>query len=61
MNPSFTVIGDLYNCLFSAQISNPEVLVNYQVWNQIKANLPKGYKLPDPVIVDILNQHASRM
>ncbi|GIO64541.1 hypothetical protein [Paenibacillus sp. Y412MC10] len=47
----FKVIGDLYNRIFTVQSSHLEVKVDYLVWNQIFANLPKDYKLPDiPVL-----------
>jgi hypothetical protein len=50
------VIGDLYNSLFAIQASNPSLMVDYEVWNKIKASLPVGYILPDPLIMNTLNQ-----
>ena len=47
MTERYMVIGDLYNRIFSVQISHPEVLVDYVTWNQIFASLPMNYKLPD--------------
>lgn len=53
-NRPFTVTGDLYNRIFVVQTSNPEVAVDYGVWNRIFASLPKEYKVPDlPVITFI--------
>jgi hypothetical protein len=56
MEMSKTVIGDLYNSLFAIQASNPSLMVDYKVWNQIKASLPTGYLIPDPYIMNTLNQ-----
>jgi hypothetical protein len=56
METSRTVIGDLYNSLFASQTSNPSLMVNYEVWNQIKSSLPAGYLIPDPYIMNTLNQ-----
>jgi hypothetical protein len=50
------VIGDLYNSLFAIQASNPSLMVDYEVWNRIKASLPTGYLIPDPYIMNALNQ-----
>lgn len=48
----YMVIGDLYNRIFTVQSTHLELLVDYAVWNQIFANLPKDYKLPDiPVLL----------
>ncbi|WP_181438821.1 hypothetical protein [Paenibacillus sambharensis] len=48
---AFMVMGDLYNRIFAVQTSTPEQLVDYAYWNQIFANLPKGYMVPDlPVL-----------
>ncbi|HUC93811.1 MAG TPA: hypothetical protein VMS09_17645 [Paenibacillus sp.] len=53
-NRPFTVTGDLYNRIFAVQTSNPEVVVDYTVWNRIFASLPRDYLLPDlPVITFI--------
>lgn len=41
------VIGDLYNRIFVSQSSHLELKVDYSIWNQIFANLPKDYRLPD--------------
>ncbi|AQT84953.1 hypothetical protein ERICIV_04467 [Paenibacillus larvae subsp. larvae] len=49
------VMGDLYNSLFSAQVTSPDVLVDYQVWNQIKAGLPQYYVMPDPNMTSIIS------
>ncbi|MET3548799.1 hypothetical protein ABID47_005431 [Paenibacillus favisporus] len=43
----FMVIGDLYNRIFVSQSSHLELKVDYSIWNQIFANLPKDYRLPD--------------
>lgn len=48
---TFTVISDLYNRLFARQVSNPEILVDYAVWNRIKSQLPKDYVLPDFLVI----------
>jgi hypothetical protein len=45
------VICDLYNRIFSSQISTPELLVDYQIWNQIFASLPENYLLPDAEVL----------
>ncbi|MCY9694373.1 hypothetical protein [Paenibacillus alginolyticus] len=52
MDPSrFLVIGDLYNCLFAVQSSNHTQLVDYVIWNRVKASLPKDYMLPDLLVL----------
>jgi len=43
----FSVMSDLYNRIFVNQVSTPELLVDYSVWNRIFQSLPKEYKLPD--------------
>lgn len=53
---AFLVIGDLYNGLFATQTSDPDIMVDYRVWNKIKATLPSDYKLPDPTILERLAQ-----
>jgi hypothetical protein len=55
METSRIVIGDLYNSLFAVQTSNPDLMVDYEVWNKIKASLPAGYTIPDPLIMNVLN------
>ncbi|GAB6991499.1 hypothetical protein [Paenibacillus pini] len=51
-NEEFRVIGDLYNRIFVTPSSHIDLLVHYNTWNQIFANLPKTYKLPDmPVLL----------
>lgn len=50
------VICDLYNRIFSTQISTPELLVDYMVWNQIFASLPLHYQLPDHEVLSITKQ-----
>jgi hypothetical protein len=55
-NMSKIVIGDLYNSIFAIQASNPSLVVDYVVWNKIKASLPVGYIIPDPLIMNVLNQ-----
>ncbi|MEK3735277.1 MULTISPECIES: hypothetical protein [Paenibacillus] len=47
---AFTVMSDLYNRIFHRQVSTPEILVDYVVFNRILASLPKDYKLPDTVV-----------
>ncbi|MVO97958.1 hypothetical protein [Paenibacillus lutrae] len=59
MSEKVYVMGDLYNSLFSVQVSNPEYLVDYKLWNQIRAGLPDSYRMPDPVILHILNNHPN--
>jgi|GEM_PF-1799294 len=44
---AFMVMSDLYNRLFVNQVSTPQQVVNYSVWNRIMQSLPKDYKLPD--------------
>jgi hypothetical protein len=56
METSKIVIGDLYNSLFAIQASDPTLMVDYEVWNQIKASLPTDYIIPDPYIMNVLNQ-----
>jgi hypothetical protein len=56
INMSRIVIGDLYNSLFATQTSNPSLMVDYQVWNKIKASVPTGYQIPDPYIMNVLHQ-----
>lgn len=50
----FLVIGDLYNRIFYTEVSTPEVLVDYHVWNRIAKSLPPDYKLPHFLIQDAL-------
>jgi len=50
---TFNVMSDLYNRIFVNQISNPEVLVDYSIWNRIFQSLPKDYKLPDEQVTYI--------
>ncbi|WP_167388051.1 hypothetical protein [Paenibacillus ferrarius] len=52
----FLVLGDLYNCLFTVQTSNFNQLVDYVIWNQVKASLPKDYTLPDLLILHALSE-----
>ncbi|MFS0840001.1 hypothetical protein [Paenibacillus sp. UNC499MF] len=59
MSEKVYVMGDLYNSLFSVQVSNPDYLVDYKLWNQIRAGLPDNYRMPDPVIQHILNSHPN--
>lgn len=53
------VMGDLYNRIFAVQTSTPGQLVDYVYWNQIFANLPKGYTVPDMPVLS-LKQTAKR-
>jgi hypothetical protein len=53
---SFKVIGDLYNGLFAVQMSNPETVVDYVVWNHIKASLPKDYRLADSEFIEAYSE-----
>lgn len=46
--PAYGVMSDLYNRLFAFQVSNPDVIVDYVIWNRIKSQLPKDYIIPDP-------------
>lgn len=52
----FLVIGDLYNGMFSQQTSDPDLMVDYRVWNQIRAALPSDYTLPDQWMIERLSQ-----
>ena len=47
----YQVIGDLYNRIFTIQATHIDVKVDYAVWNQVFANLPKDYKLPDTAVL----------
>jgi hypothetical protein len=47
------VSSDNYNSLFSTPLSTPEVVVDSQVWNKIKASLPQDYVIPNPVTINI--------
>ncbi|WP_181469700.1 hypothetical protein [Paenibacillus sp. MDMC362] len=49
----FFVMSDLYNRIFVNQMSNPELLVAYTIWNRIMQSLPKDYKLPDEPVTHI--------
>ena len=51
MPERFTVIGDLYNRIFAVQNSNPDILVDYEVWNAIFKSLPRNYTLPDLQVI----------
>ncbi|MGE7824190.1 hypothetical protein [Paenibacillus sp. NPDC093718] len=50
---AFSVMSDLYNRIFVNQTTNPELLVDYTVWNRIMQSLPKDYKLPDEPVTYI--------
>jgi hypothetical protein len=50
---SIQVMGDLYNSLFATQISNPEIMVDYKVWSQIKRSLPANYTIPGPNLLKL--------
>lgn len=58
MGPVY-VLGDLYNSLFTIQTSNPEIAVEYKIWNQIKAGLPPNYTIPDPNM-NLMIKHLSQ-
>lgn len=49
------VPSDLYNRWFSTPVSTPHVEVDYDVMNALMQKLPKGYILPDPESMEILN------
>ncbi|WP_164817325.1 hypothetical protein [Paenibacillus lautus] len=49
----FPVMSDLYNRLFVNQVSSPELVVDYVIWNRIFQSLPKDYKLPDEPVTNI--------
>jgi hypothetical protein len=51
---SIDVNSDLYNYLFTAPLSNPELVVDDRVWKRIAASLPQGYGLPNSVTMDTL-------
>ncbi|WP_159881060.1 hypothetical protein [Paenibacillus puerhi] len=48
------ICGDLYNRLFTVQISSPQLMVDYEVWTRIFESLPEGYTLPDETILQAL-------
>ncbi|QGQ94911.1 hypothetical protein EHS13_08480 [Paenibacillus psychroresistens] len=51
---SSDVDSDLYNFLFTAPGSNPELLVDDIIWKKIAAFLPHGYDLPNSATMAIL-------
>jgi hypothetical protein len=51
---SFDVNSDLFNFLFTAQVSNPELVVDNRVWKRIAASLLQGYDLPNSATMDTL-------
>ncbi|NMO95872.1 hypothetical protein [Paenibacillus lemnae] len=54
MNPdSYIVMSDLYNRVFAVQVSNPDLMVDYVIWNRILSQLPRDYVLPDPLVYNI--------
>jgi hypothetical protein len=53
------VLGDLYNSLFYKPIKT-NVYVDHKVWNQIKANLPKDYQIPDPIMINVISEYISK-
>jgi len=50
------ILSDLYNSVFQSQVSTPNVLVDYRLWNRILDELPPDYILPDPRIEAALKQ-----
>ncbi|MCT1401212.1 hypothetical protein AK95_09995 [Paenibacillus sp. LC231] len=48
------VPGDRYNGLFLTQLSQPHIVVNRQVWDQITAKLPQEYAIPDFRIINLM-------
>jgi hypothetical protein len=54
------VIGDLYNRLFHVPSSNPELLVEYELWTQLSTNLPPGYVLPDYPLLGLMPESSAR-
>lgn len=44
------ILSDLYNSVFQSQVSTPNILVDYKLWNRILDELPADYILPDPRI-----------
>ena len=52
----YRILSDLYNSFFQPQVSSPEVLVDYHLWNTIHEALPEGYVLPDPRIIAELSR-----
>ncbi len=54
MEERFMVTGDLYNRIFAVQISNPNIVVDYAVWNAIFKSLPRSYRLPDLPVTAVL-------
>ncbi|MEW9700284.1 glycosyltransferase family 4 protein [Paenibacillus sp. SI8] len=52
------IIGDLYNRLFAEQVSNPDVTVDYFIWNRIYNSLPSDYSLPDQTFLAALQNNV---
>lgn len=50
----FAVIADLYNRIFVNACSNPDLTVDYAVWNRIFEGLPQDYLLPDMQVYALL-------
>jgi hypothetical protein len=44
---SFAVPSALYNSLFTVHEVDQRLLVDYLLWNQLKASLPPEYRIPD--------------
>ncbi|GGF89726.1 hypothetical protein [Paenibacillus aceti] len=53
MSNRFMVASDLYNRIFTVQSSNPEVEVDYVIWNRLFALLPRDYQLPDNTVLSL--------
>ncbi|WP_308637940.1 hypothetical protein [Paenibacillus silvisoli] len=56
LKEKFMVKGDLYNRIFDSQSPDPALLVDYEIWNKILAELKKadGYKLPDRQVLSTM-------
>jgi len=50
------VLSDLYNTMFTKQMTNLDLSVDYSVWNRIKRNAPDHYLMPDQVVLYFLHQ-----
>lgn len=53
MEGSFQIDSDLYNRIFIEAPFNPELVVDYAVWNRIFASLPPSYRLPDEELLTL--------
>ncbi|WP_069188254.1 hypothetical protein [Paenibacillus sp. GM2] len=56
MSDRFLVTSDLYNRIFTVQVSHPEVEVDYVTWNRLFTLLPREYKLPDHMVLSLRSE-----